>query len=443
MKQTITRGRAIQREHGHRIQSMSRFLLLASALCLPVAAFGCNRSRADGAPSAGSAAPTGSTAAFGGGPQPLLPGATCAFPDRIDADVTIEPGCVVDVRHSTLVESGHTLTIGAGATLRFAEATYLEVGHKGSRLVARGTADKPILFTSGTEMPKPGDWVGIVFDDAIGKEGALLEHAIVEYAGRDSHGGEGAITVFRAFPAGSVSIVDTTFRRDNLAAVSNHHDAATFGRFERNTFSDNARDLRVSAPVLAAMGSGNDLSDEIEVAGGTVTKSGELPKTKGAIYVTEPIYVGTESSTPKYPVDLSEVPVLTIPSGSTLRFAPKTWLEVGTKGPGGLHAENVTFTSAADKPAPGDWVGLIFGEHAQATRVTGSTIQYAGAEEHGGDAAITFVGSRSWEGLDVTLLFITFQSCAQAQLSSNGEGCNKGLDPRNGMVFGGGVEPCR
>ena len=101
--------------------------------------------------------------AVGGGPvEPLLPGATCQFPTKIEEDVRIKAGCVVDVRANALVANGRTLTIEPGVTLRFHEKSYLEVGHKGSRIIARGTKERPIIFTSAAMSPKRADWVGIV-----------------------------------------------------------------------------------------------------------------------------------------------------------------------------------------------------------------------------------------------------------------------------------------
>ncbi|GAC1352948.1 MAG: hypothetical protein NVSMB1_21110 [Polyangiales bacterium] len=366
----------------------------------------------------------------------LLPGATCPFPARLNKDTTIAAGCVVDVLRNGLVEGGSTLTVEAGATLRFKIATYLEVGHKGSRLVVRGTKDKPVVFTSAEAKQRPGDWVGVVFDDATG-EGSLLDHTVIEYAGRDSHGGQGALTVFSAFPPGRFAVKSTLFRHNNQAAVANRHPLATFAAFDHNTFVDNATDMRVSAQVLAAIGADNNFGGTIEVSGGTISKGGAWPKTKFPIVITEPVFVNSDDA-------VKQAAMFTIAPDTVLKFAPKTWLEVATASPGALVANRVTFSSAAEKPAAGDWVGLLFGDKTQRSRVAESIIEFAGAEEHGGDAAITIVGSRSLQGLDLTLLNLTFRDIKQGHVSTNGEGCDKILDPRNGMVWaGGGIDPCK
>jgi len=314
-------------------------------------------------------------------------------------------------------------------TLRFGEAAYLEIGHKGSRLVARGTADRPIVFTSGAQTKRPGDWVGLVFEDAIGEQGSVLEHAVVEYAGRDSHGGRGAITVFTAFPEGRVSLRDVVFRRNNLAAIDDAFDHATFGAFERVRFENDALAMRVTAPVLARLGDGVDFGeDAIEVLGGTIDGPGTFPRTHAPIVVRRPISIAGANAK------------LTLPDGQVLKFAQGTWLDVGVGGAGALEAQNVTFDSAEPQPKKGDWVGILFGAGASGSHLAGCTIDHAGLEDHDGDGAITFL--RPWQGLDVGLYGNMFKDNAQSQLSDGVDGCDKILDPNNGNSFSGSVEPC-
>lgn len=351
------------------------------------------------------------------------PGATCTFPDRITEDLTLAEGCVVDVEHDTLVENGKTLTLSPGVRLRFQPNAFLEVGHRGSRIVSRGTKDKPVVLTSASSSPRPGDWVGLVLDDAMGE--TTLEHTVIEWAGRPSHGGQGALTVFGAFAPGRVSLRDVTFRNNRTALVDLQRNAI-FGAFERNRFVGNERSLRVRAEVLAGFGAGNELGDRIDVVGGTIERAGTFPKAR--LHVLEPIVVNGS---------------LTLVAGTELRFAQKTWMEIGVAAPAELVARGALFTSDADKPEAGDWVGLVFGSKTRHAVVEGSTIEYAGAEEHGGDAAVTFVGDKSWQALDVTFSGVTFRYLRQAHFSSNGDGCDKALDPRHGIAWAGFLEPCR
>jgi len=403
----------------------SPFLLAALAFCA------CKR-----APRPAEAQAAVMMEATGGGPRALLPGATCELPSRLDHDVTIKQDCVADVVVSPLVENGSTLTIEPGVKIRFQAGTFIEIGHRGSRIVAQGTAEKPIVFTSASSSPQRGDWVGLVLDDTIGE--SSLDHAIIEYAGQPSHGGSGAITVFRTAAGNAskarVAVTNVTFRENDTAAISDAYSRAIFSAFANNGFNHNARALRVGINVLVTLGDANSFEDGIEVLGGTIEGKGMWPKSKAPVLVSEPIFVNGRGDT---------AAALTIPRGSTIQFAPKTWLEIGTAGPADFAAHGVTFTSAEKTPRAGDWVGLIFGDKTHHASVSESTIEYAGAEEHGGDAAITFVGAKSWEALDVTVSAVSFRHIAQAHFSSNGNGCNKALDPKYGIMWAGILEPCR
>lgn len=83
-----------------------------------------------------------------------------------------------------------TLRIEAGVTMRFEKQGSgnlgLTLGDKSSmatvRLVAQGTAEKPILLTSAQPMPSPGDWKGVYFSNGPAT-GNVFEHVTVEYAG--------------------------------------------------------------------------------------------------------------------------------------------------------------------------------------------------------------------------------------------------------------------
>jgi len=83
-----------------------------------------------------------------------------------------------------------TLTIEPGTTLRFdassAGGVGMVLGNAASgsevRLVAEGTREQPITFTSAAPAPAPGAWAGILMAHGSAS-GNVLAHAIVEYAG--------------------------------------------------------------------------------------------------------------------------------------------------------------------------------------------------------------------------------------------------------------------
>jgi len=83
-----------------------------------------------------------------------------------------------------------TMTIEPGVRLEFATGTALEIEHYTGEfmasgiLVARGTAEKPITFTSASDSPQPGDWIGLWFGGVV-QPATRLEHVRIEYTGAD------------------------------------------------------------------------------------------------------------------------------------------------------------------------------------------------------------------------------------------------------------------
>lgn len=86
-----------------------------------------------------------------------------------------------------LVPVGQTLHLGPGVRLVFDKGTYLKVA---GTLIAEGTQEEPVVFTSKEEEPHKGDWGGIQIRSTGGTEfgpgqtyvsGSKLENVVVEY----------------------------------------------------------------------------------------------------------------------------------------------------------------------------------------------------------------------------------------------------------------------
>lgn len=97
------------------------------------------------------------------------------------------------VRNGELIEvgdaAGATLTIAAGATVRFGPGSGMHVGapERGmGDLIAVGAPGLPVLFTSGASQPAAGDWRGILLDDDVRDGVTCLMEFVVEFAGAES-----------------------------------------------------------------------------------------------------------------------------------------------------------------------------------------------------------------------------------------------------------------
>jgi len=109
-------------------------------------------------------------------------------------------------------KSAAILTLPEKATLKFPMDGYLQVGtDHGGGLVA-----KEVTFTSVNATPSDGDWTGLFFDDKT--TGTSLDGCTISYAGRDSHGGKGAITL--RLKADGLKLTKTTFKGNKQAAIN-------------------------------------------------------------------------------------------------------------------------------------------------------------------------------------------------------------------------------
>jgi hypothetical protein len=112
------------------------------------------------------------------------------------------------------VENNKTLTIEPGTTIymrTFANDTDSRlVISRGSRLVAEGTSDKPIVFTSDkvlTGNPAPGDWGGIlVYGRAPVNQGQTVLEGGFEYGGTLPNDNSGSLRYVRNEFAGKSTI---------------------------------------------------------------------------------------------------------------------------------------------------------------------------------------------------------------------------------------------
>jgi hypothetical protein len=87
------------------------------------------------------------------------------------------------VTGTVTIASGVTLTISPGTSVRFEPRRPFFISDTGlsvnGRLIAVGTAEEPIRFTSNAIQPEPGDWGAIAFFPGSG--GSILDHVIIEF----------------------------------------------------------------------------------------------------------------------------------------------------------------------------------------------------------------------------------------------------------------------
>lgn len=149
------------------------------------------------------------------------PTQSCNLSGLISANTTWSPdSCNPYIATgSVIVDTAYTLTIEAGVTIKWNPGTALTV--RGA-LLAKGSAEQPVTFTSNQTNPASGDWAGIEFVDSSKDaeydanesylRGSIIQYSIIEYAGKKTNQAQGspAINAVNASP-----YIDNTIIQNN------------------------------------------------------------------------------------------------------------------------------------------------------------------------------------------------------------------------------------
>jgi hypothetical protein len=149
-----------------------------------------------------------------------------------------------------------TLTIEPGAQVRF-NGTYSGLTIGGSTgasgaLMAQGTVENPILFTSHKTVPAAGDWGKIQFANTSDDATSVMNHCVVEYGGNP-----GAIYLLNASPA----IQNSTIRHGRYAAIYIAGSGSGTAVIRCNTFTLNARGIYSSAKPAPQLAQNNFIAN--------------------------------------------------------------------------------------------------------------------------------------------------------------------------------------
>ncbi|WP_282043893.1 multidrug transporter [Winogradskyella flava] len=97
-----------------------------------------------------------------GGDGPSDPSGT-EIGGTLNADLTLTTGTDYDLTSGLIVPEGITLTIEPGVVVRATTGSDVYVAiQQGGVINAEGTSSNPIVFTSNSSTPNPGDWGGLI-----------------------------------------------------------------------------------------------------------------------------------------------------------------------------------------------------------------------------------------------------------------------------------------
>ncbi len=165
---------------------------------------------------------------------PTTPGENIILSGKINTDRTLKAGNTYILKGIVYVVDGAKLTIEPGVTIQGEKSSRgTLVITRGSQIIANGTADKPIIFTSDASTPNRGDWGGIVicgraktnnsFNGVAGigeVEGGINNaEGLGLYGGADDNDNSGVLKYMRIEYAGYAYLPDKELNGLTLCAV--------------------------------------------------------------------------------------------------------------------------------------------------------------------------------------------------------------------------------
>jgi hypothetical protein len=147
---------------------------------------------------------------------PVSPRVVEALPATITSDVTLDANKDYTLTGQVFVKNNASLTIPGGVTVFVtknddpANKGSLVVS-QGSKLIVDGTADKPVVFTSGAATKAPGDWGAIIVlgkaptNTGTGNAEGLTISDDTKYGGTISDDNSGSIKYLRLEYCGGIN----------------------------------------------------------------------------------------------------------------------------------------------------------------------------------------------------------------------------------------------
>ena len=208
--------------------------------------------------------------------EPTVP-ATGELRGNITTNTTLNAGTVYTLIGSTYVKPGVTLTIPAGTRIE-ADAENEEVAflavEKGAKIIAQGTAENPIVFTSNSASPEPQDWGGVVIcGNAVTNLGVNVQAEVtgLTYGGTNPADNSGVYSHIVIEYSGNIITGESEFNGMTFYAVGS---GTTVDNILVSQGSDDGFEWfggSVNATNLAAIGCQDDSFDWTEGWNGTVT----------------------------------------------------------------------------------------------------------------------------------------------------------------------------
>ncbi len=271
--------------------------------------------------------------------------------------------------------AGTVFTLEPGITIALANGVKINVGYSDNlaTLIAEGTEEEEITFTSAATNKTDGDWDFVRFNSGT-TQSTSLKYCTFEYGGGYSSS-KGCLVLDESY----ISIENCTITNSENYGISLDENSY-FISFTNNTVSNTGSEaISIYANWVQTIGADNsfDSTSNVLVSSDYITETGDLTwrKLDCPYLIAGDLYVGSTSGTN-----------LIIEEGSTLLFASGVQLKIGYSSNATLVAKGtatnkITFSSAAgENSAAGDWDGIKF----YSSTNSGTILDYCVVEYGGG-----------------------------------------------------------
>lgn len=239
----------------------------------------------------------------------------------IEGTTTLDANKVYHLTGTVTVPEGATLQIPAGTKIKAAKGfdKYILVA-QGGKIEARGTADRPIVFTADSEDATSGYWGGLIINgkapisgDTEGQTGATEIDNNQPYGGTDASDNSGVIEYVQLLYTGARSSADIEHNGLTLNGVGN---GTTINNLYIAEGADDAIEFfggSVNVTNLLAVNCDDDMFDFTQGYNGTLTN---------CYGVWESGFTSTEED--RAVLKPTETSTATVPTTSTSLTSPLT-----------------------------------------------------------------------------------------------------------------------
>jgi len=117
----------------------------------------------------------------------VVTGSSSSYNYITESVTWLKQNCPYIIEDEIQIKNNATLSLEAGCVLKFLDDVKIQVGTttEYGKLLAVGSSENPIIFTSASPSPQNGDWFGIKFTDFT-LSGSILQNCKISYAGSSS-----------------------------------------------------------------------------------------------------------------------------------------------------------------------------------------------------------------------------------------------------------------